>query len=221
MMITCPRCQSRYRVAGQDFLPTTPRKVRCAACQHVWVYAQEAQAPQPRHSIAPLVTPPTQKESTPSSPTAAIPLPPKPQGRRTWSLWVGWILWCGMVAALVVGYGHYKSELTALWPPLTRIEALLNPSRDLKALQILELGHHVRLSPEGRQMVITGVIENTASHPCNLPQLFMRLEGPHTPPSPPQPVPLPQESIAPEERIFFECPGVPIPPQGTKVRLTF
>jgi hypothetical protein len=90
-----------------------------------------------------------------------------------------------------------------------------------KPLQILELGHHIRLSPEGRQLIVTGVIENTTSQVLSLPTLHMKLEGPHVTSSIVQTVSLEQDSLEPGERIFFECPGVPIPPHGTTVTLTF
>ena len=216
MMITCPRCQSRYRVAGQDFQQEPARTVRCAACQHVWVYANETLPSRPLEPTAPSTPPSAVQEATPT-----ISFVPTLTIQRTWVIWAGWALLFAAFSSLATGYTLYKQKLTALWPPLVQLESLFHHKDTIKPLQILELGHHVYLSPTGRQMVVTGVIENTTPYILSLPALFMTLEGPHMATSAPTPVDIQQKTLEPKERIFFECPGIPVPPPGATVLLTF
>ena len=82
MILTCPACSARYRLAD-NAIPPAGRLVRCASCHHSWF--ETAPPPTP----APLDTPP------PAAPRAAPPESPRPKGTH-------WLWTLGAVVASLV-----------------------------------------------------------------------------------------------------------------------
>lgn len=73
MLIVCPRCSARYLVADTVIGPAG-RRVRCAACQHVWL--QPATGEEAKRDLVRSATPPIPPAQEPS-PQAAPPRAPQ------------------------------------------------------------------------------------------------------------------------------------------------
>jgi len=67
MIITCPECNARYRLAD-DAIPSGGRSLRCASCAHRWFEAGAERAP----AASPPEAPPVEPVAT----RAADPVPP-------------------------------------------------------------------------------------------------------------------------------------------------
>jgi predicted Zn finger-like uncharacterized protein len=70
LIITCPRCQTRYRVDAKALTTPAGRMVRCAACGHSWHYPPAALGTGPRE--------PAKAEPPPLEPMLAAPIFPEP-----------------------------------------------------------------------------------------------------------------------------------------------
>ena len=206
MHIQCPNCNRRYVVNDAHFRDSPIRQVRCIGCEHVWTH-KNVQPPLP----------------TPLEEVTASPLftsPPK----RSWSTCMGWFIWILCVSALTSGYMIFHQELIRLWPPLSRLDTLMQNPGATKDLHVCELGHYIHLGPLGRELIITGVLENKGMKSMETPLLFMHVTLPETSESAAQSVstiPLSDPLISPQGRIFFESFGIPLPPKGTRVSFSF
>ena len=77
MIVTCPNCQTRYRVEDTELGASPERRMRCANCGHLWRYSAAGAAARPVVAAArsepaapsPVVTEP------PAGPTPAAPPP--------------------------------------------------------------------------------------------------------------------------------------------------
>ncbi|MGH7095153.1 MAG: zinc-ribbon domain-containing protein, partial [Stellaceae bacterium] len=47
MIVTCPECATRYRVADDALDAPHGRRVRCARCGHVWLHRPDPQSEPP------------------------------------------------------------------------------------------------------------------------------------------------------------------------------
>lgn len=86
MILTCPSCMTRFRVAGNAF-GEAPRAVRCKNCQHVWKAsygdleaepgaAQKAPQPAPKPATAPKPAPAPKPAAKPAAQPAPKPAAP-------------------------------------------------------------------------------------------------------------------------------------------------
>lgn len=97
MILTCPRCATRY-VVGEDQARPQGRKVKCTSCGEVWT-AQTA--------------PPTDPDSS----VPAFELPARDRlGRPRVALWSG----LAVVAAVALAAVVFQSEIERQWPSAQR-----------------------------------------------------------------------------------------------------
>ncbi len=116
MVLTCPACATRYRVAAREFETAAERTVRCANCGHLWRETNrssrpgELREPSPEAEYSPLAPSPqeTRQASVASiSPFADRPpgpLPRPPHGsrgsaRKSWLIAAA-LLIVGVIAAI-------------------------------------------------------------------------------------------------------------------------
>lgn len=130
MIINCPSCSARFRVAAPT-LGGAGRSVRCSRCSYVW-----HQAPLPEEEPAPLPPepPPAPEERAqeervedPGYPPPPLPreIPPRalpeleaPPRKRGWLL--GWLLLLLVVAALIGGGWYGRDRLVEAVPELRK-----------------------------------------------------------------------------------------------------
>ena len=130
MLILCPSCGATYDVPNSRLRPG--RKVRCAQCRTDWAPLDEEEADAPAASVLPEVEVRFGDEEPAAAPlvtpvvTAMDRLAAQTTARRggaalrmTWAasllLLVG-----GLVAAFV-----WRGEVMLMWPPSTRLYAML------------------------------------------------------------------------------------------------
>ena len=204
MYIVCPSCSRRYVVSDSDFLNATSSKVRCVGCEHVWTHKN--------------ILPPS-TDSTPKlqvDPTMA----PMIVKTRSWKILFGWALWFALVGGLLAGGLTYRETLVECWPPISRIEALIQGHQEASHLRIHELGHYIHVGAAGRELIVTGVIENKTQVTTQIPPLFVTVGIPGQDETG-WAVPISEDVLAPGGRLFFESPSLPVLPKGTKVYLSF
>ena len=83
MILVCPNCDARYRIAD-DAIPAQGRRVRCATCQHEWtepapVAAETAPPPAPPAASPPASPAASPPASPPASDAVSAPLAAAPE----------------------------------------------------------------------------------------------------------------------------------------------
>ncbi len=170
VIISCPNCSARYRLAA-TVIPDNTR-MRCAACDHRWtldaddelvatVVASPLVAPQP---------PPEPVEAPPALDAADDDVPPPSPVLRT-------------IAAIVIG-GALMVAAGALWVaridpnqlPVVGDEIAALAPRPLP-LKISFTARTTALDSGDRLLEINGSIHNTGSAAVSLPDLEARLAG--------------------------------------------
>jgi predicted Zn finger-like uncharacterized protein len=178
VIISCPNCSARYRLAATVIADNT--RMRCAACDHRWtVEADDEVLPEPSPPA------PTPEPEPPASAEAPVTVatddaesaqddgdaPQRSPVLRT-------------VAAVVVG-GALMIAAAGLW--VARIDPAQMPviGDDLVALAPQPLPLAVTFTakttvlPSGdRLLEINGTVRNTGKAPITLPDLEARLAGP-------------------------------------------
>ena len=183
MILTCPKCATRYLVAPAA-LGRDGRRVRCAKCFADWW--QDAPppvpgAPQPVPEPPPPAPEPqvyAQPDSTPaesadadSAPRVRRNLPALPKEKSR--LGVGWLLLVVVVLALLIIGFVGRQSLVNLWPPMgTLYETLHIPvERPGAAIELRNL--RSTMSEENGQNVLTvsGDLANTTGKMQKVPPI--------------------------------------------------
>jgi predicted Zn finger-like uncharacterized protein len=157
MILTCPECGARYRLAD-NAIPPAGRAVRCASCQHSWFEAAPAPpelpaAPSepPAPVIAPTVTAPIPRPAPPPE-----PVPEAAEPRSSHWLWTLAAIVAGLVLT-VLAASVWRTDLEALGVPLPMTgKAVATPSPLLIGATV-----QLRVLPSGANfMAVTGTITN-------------------------------------------------------------
>jgi len=173
MQIECPNCNARYLTPDEQIGPTG-RRVRCARCAHVWrveppaAPSEDAPAPQPD---------PIRVEPLPRN---RLPAPANAVRRRRGAR--GWLLFLLIVAALVAAFAFLRAEITAAWPPATKLYEMVDSAKaklagisDLKALKI----ENYKVAPVGEgadaAILLNGDVVNAGDAPVDAPYVRIRL----------------------------------------------
>lgn len=152
MILTCPECGARYRLAD-DAIPPAGRSVQCASCKHSWFEAapQRAAVAQPAPPPAPAPSPVPIPYPSPS------PEPEVPQ-RSHW-LWTLAALVTGLVLT-VLAASVWRADLSALGVPVPAGAATQAAAPATSPL-IIEATVQLRVLPSGGNfMAVTGTITN-------------------------------------------------------------
>ncbi|TFU02856.1 hypothetical protein EUV02_06480 [Polymorphobacter arshaanensis] len=156
MILTCPECGARYRLAD-DAIPPAGRSVQCASCKHSWFEAAPQQA-----AVAAVATPPA---PTPVAAPAPAPIPrpappPEPEApQRSHWLWTLAALVTGLVLT-VLAASVWRADLSALGVPVPAGAAIETAAPTTSPL-IIEATVQLRVLPSGGNfMAVTGTITN-------------------------------------------------------------
>lgn len=172
MILICPSCAKRYRLAPGAIGPAG-RQVRCHACGHAWHAL-------PEHAEPPEAAPPRRAEPEPP-PVPPPPLPPRPAPAPTarrmprpaamlaWLavavlLGLGGLAWLGRdwLVGLAPGLGRYYAGLG--------IEVTTAPSLEIRN-QITER----RLDGERELLIVRGEVHNPAADARDVPAVRVAL----------------------------------------------
>lgn len=168
MILTCPACETRYRIDDAALADPAGRELRCAKCGHEWRYvptpaAPPTPAPPPATVPPPLVTPAT-AEAAPVSRAG-----PPPAVARGSGVGVGCLLVLVLIAALIAAAVLVRTTIVAAFPPLGRVYSAvgLRPEPLGTGLQIGK----VAPSRNGDVLVVEGEVTNTTGASHALPRL--------------------------------------------------
>ena len=178
MIVSCPNCNTRFRVEDAALADPAGRELRCANCSHRWRYVPEPAEPptETTSAAAPLVAPPNPEPTLAplvapaepiSAPAAAIP--PRPAPRRGSHTGLG-CLAVIVVLAIVVAIGVLASDRIAGWWPAA---ASFYRSVGLRPVPLgsgLEIGK-VMPTRNGDALIVEGDVTNTTDSDRPVPRL--------------------------------------------------
>lgn len=177
MIISCPNCSARYRIAATA-IPDTGR-MRCAACGHRWIIEPDddlpveppapPEMPPPPPEPAPAIEAPAPVEAVIAEAEAAEPAS-SPLLRNLVAIVIG-----GALAVGAVGLWVARIEPERL-PVLGNQLAALSPQP--LPLEVTFTARTSALPSGDRLLEINGMVRNSGSESVLLPDLEVRLAGP-------------------------------------------
>ena len=167
MIITCPNCRTKYRIAAAS-LGEAGKSVRCAGCSHRWFVIPPAELVRPgtldAASSAPALAPPTLLadedvglDSPPLTPPPLTGVRPRGPSSRRWLL--------GLLVLLVVAAGIVgREEIGAAFPAATPVYRRLGmPMVAGPALEFRDLASTRPKDDSQSALVVAGEIHNPAA----------------------------------------------------------
>ena len=227
MIVTCPACAARYRVADQEFAGAAGRTVRCANCGHLWY---EARGPKTRLGGEPfdaaLANPaaPDRDPGASAPPMLSFGPDPDPAGApsRTRS-GRGAALWLTAVAMLVVAgvtaavFSHHASA-----PDRAAPLASVAPTGQARVPFALGLViRKVAPSRSDGELVIAGEIANLGDAARKVPRLRLALQDSADKELRSEIVDPPKARLEPGESVHFHTAIADPPDNATGVVVTF
>ena len=185
MILSCPICQTRYRVDEWALHGREGRTVRCASCGHTW---HQAAAPEvagnggeigPEGRIEPALEVPPRpggmaEPTLDVSPrTRLVPRPAARGGRSRWAA-IRWLVLTVLFAlAILAGVVVARGAVMTMWPPAAQFYALagLLPESPGSGLKIAKLAP--TRTPDG--LIIEGEIANNGKKVRDIPRLRVAL----------------------------------------------
>ena len=128
MIVSCPACETRYRIDEKALRGPSGRTVRCANCGHTWHQSapgaldEDKEAVEPEGRIEPALDVPPRPGASPGPvlgarpPQRPMPQPPTGRRRRRRAA-IRWLIWIAVGAmALLAGimFAHYAAAQMAL-----------------------------------------------------------------------------------------------------------
>ncbi len=205
MIITCPNCSARFRLA-EDALGAEGRKLRCSRCKHSWHERPAAIKAAP--TVAPVIEPDRdllseQLGDTEASRKAAMRAaqqdlrPKRPQetapGRKqsserldleppktssTAPLIVGWVFLLVVVGAVLAGGWYFRGAVVAAVPEVGGFYALLGievTPDRAKGLEVQALAFREEEVGGDPTLIVTGTLANTSRSTLPVPMLLARV----------------------------------------------
>lgn len=178
MILICPECATRYRLADNAIGPEG-RTVRCKACGHRWHATREsvaaaeqaASSPEPEQPIAPAHAP---------EPMEPAPLPPPLAAttttRRDRALGaIAWLLLALLVLVIAAAYLG-RNQVVEAFPSMAGVYQKVGLRVTMRSGLELRNLSSVRAEEGGRPvLVVKGEIHNTAAQERTLPRVRVAL----------------------------------------------
>ena len=196
MILTCPRCATRYTVEASKF-PAEGRNVRCAKCGHVWHQAgpeAEAQAdlaepapmPQP---VAPVPVFAAPEPEAPRRSAFVAPTAPEPSSevdetepvarpQRARSPILAIVGWAGLVATvLLIGWAtvNFRQNITMLWPKAASLYATLGLEVNPRGIAFTDVAYHREVQDGQAVLAVTGRLVNVGNTDMAVPEILVAL----------------------------------------------
>ena len=235
MILTCPACATRYRVADQEFEGSSGRTVRCANCGYTWHETVPAQHP-PEAVEAPAATGADAAAIGAFADGAAAPaplprldIPPnsRPAPPRARSLAPRAIVLAVLVVAVVIGWilhhAHFAADRqpaapaaqAALDQPAPKPPALAAPSTTGLVIR------NIAPARTADGLVVDGEIANPGNVPLDVPRLRVALQDSAQKEVQSEIVDPPKARLQPGEVVHFETPFAHPSDAATGVVVTF
>ena len=228
MIVTCPTCDTRYRVRDQEFAGSTGRTVRCANCGHVWyetgaarqksaagITDQGALADQEGAAARPV-----RRAVAEEVPRLNIPPRTPPASSRARSRASGIVVIGALLAAIIIGGVFIDRHFTSDQPPPTAAPhtAAAAPAPATGIGLVIRKITPAR-TPDG--LVVDGEIANPGNVPRDVPRLHVALQDSAEKELQFKTVDPPKPRLEPGEIVHFETPFTNPPDAATGVVVTF
>jgi predicted Zn finger-like uncharacterized protein len=182
MILTCPKCATRYQTDASLFAPPG-RKVRCAKCGHVWHQAANpsdtAAGPAPaQERLGPTLgsAVPRRAAYAGSSTGAAVAMA-APGAVRLEQLGVafGWAALAGIVIVVAWSALSFRQDIANLWPQSSSFYRAVGMPVNTRGIEFRN--KNARFETENGQdaLVITGKLVNITSRELAVPAILVSL----------------------------------------------
>ncbi len=229
MILTCPACATRYRVAEQEFESLAGRTVRCANCGHTWYETRSAPppGPDPEAPGEPAADGAALKEPIFEIVPRLIPrlevpprLQPNPSRKgRNGSAKLLWIVASILLLVAVAAVGLFIRQLPAVWPTAARLYASIGlPAVPTGTGLVIRKIAPSRIA-DG--LAIDGEIANLGSAPRDVPRLRVALQDSTDKEVQFETVDPPKPRMQPGEVVHFETSFAHSRDDATGVVVTF
>lgn len=173
MIVTCPSCETKYRVDGEALM-ARGGKVRCNACAHVWIVEEDALTladPAPQGAESRSEPGPQAAVAAESARTFGASGGGKPhkiireraeQRRRKARLAAEGAAWAGIAAVLAVamlGAFIFRAEIVTAFPRSSAAYAMTGVSVNPYGLEVRELSAS---HGEDGALIVEGVVQNVS-----------------------------------------------------------
>jgi predicted Zn finger-like uncharacterized protein len=231
MILTCPACATRYRVADQEFESSAGRTVRCANCGHSWHETPSAppapadpEAPgEPAVGHGPALNPPALEAAAQPIPRLNVPPRPPPVSPRKGPNRSAALFWLIAIivflAAIAVAGWFVRRQLAAVWPSAARLYTLTGQSAPTSGAGLAI--RKIAPSRTADGLMIEGEIANLADAPRDVPRLRVALQDATDKEVQFETVDPPKPRLQPGEVVHFETPFAHPPDDATGVVVTF
>jgi predicted Zn finger-like uncharacterized protein len=236
MILSCPACATRYRVAEQEFEGAAGRTVRCANCGHLW-YATASgrqmpgggepsggepvgEAPAeptaaPDEAAIEAVAPPVPRLEAPPRPR---PAPPQKAGPRLAP--AAWIIAIVVLLVAVTAAGMLvRHRLSAAWPSAARQSSSAGHAAEPSGTGLVIRRIAPTRTADG--LVIDGEVANLGDASHDVPRLRVALQDSTEKEIQFKTVDPPKPQLQPGEVMHFETPFAHPPDAATCVVVTF
>lgn len=123
MHLACPSCAASYQVP--DALIGAGRQMRCVRCGEDWFAVPPGMAREAMEAVAPpIIAAPPPPAPAASAEPARPPIAARP--RPSLTLPLAWLASAAVWAGAGYALWAMRERLTALWPPIARLYALLD-----------------------------------------------------------------------------------------------
>lgn len=232
MILACPACATRFRVADREFSGAAGRTVRCGNCGHVWRETPPASPPPDRSERLgeaafdrdAVRDEPAMQAATPA-PTAELDgprleIPPRlypvvPQKPRYSRVIVAAVLL--LLAAGGALFVHH--ELAAVSPPAARLSASAGGTGAVSGTGLVIRKIAPARTADG--LTIDGEIANLGNVAHDVPRLRVALQDAAEKVIQSEVVDPPKTRLLPGETVHFETPFAHPPDDATGVVVTF
>lgn len=187
MIVSCPSCAARFRVAD-ELIGAEGRLVRCGRCAYSWHQLPVPDQPPPLELSEPL------PEQTPLSPPPREgPLRPErrrgeekayfARKRRSSGLG-GWLLFLLVLAGLAAAAWYWRNDIVAAVPESARVYKWLGievagpAAVSAQGLEIVNVTDVRRLVDSERRLVVSGEVVNRSSETLKVPMLRAHVADP-------------------------------------------
>jgi predicted Zn finger-like uncharacterized protein len=232
MILTCPACATRYRVADQEFEGSIGRTVRCANCGYLWY--QDAAVRQSADAGASAV-PASSERDTAGNETAeqaaAAPMPPlqlrsgptptQPQRPpRQGSVVSGLVALIVLVVAAIVVVAFVRHQFYRDRPSAAgELHAASGQAASVSVNGLVI--RNIRPARNGDGLIVDGEIANTGDAVRAVPRLRVALRDTASKELLVKIVDPPKAELQPGEVVQFETPFANPPGAATGVVVTF
>jgi predicted Zn finger-like uncharacterized protein len=220
MILTCPACAARYRLAD-DAIPPEGRIVRCASCQHSWHEKPAPPAPAPAPAaITPQVTKIGPGFTTRPDPEPEVEIDDEPV-RTSW-LWTVAAVLTGVVLMILAA---------AVWAPdisrygggdLPVVGKLIATPEPPPTQLLLDVKGELRRLPGGQVlMAVKGTIRNPTGAPQPVPPIVAEVFGGSGQTVYRWTIPAPVATLPAGHQVSFDTAANDIPATTTELRTHF